>query len=63
MMRRGGHANPRAALRYQHATQDRDRALADALGALALPAKISAIGHVVGTPADGREMAPSKKGA
>jgi integrase len=36
LMRRGGHANPTAALRYQHATEDRDRAIADALAALAL---------------------------
>ena len=35
LMRRGGHANPRAALRYQHATEDRDRAIADALAGLA----------------------------
>ena len=35
LMRRGGHANPRAALRYQHATEDRDRAIADALARLA----------------------------
>jgi integrase len=35
LMRRGGHASPRAALKYQHATQDRDRALADALAELA----------------------------
>ncbi len=35
LMRRGGHANPRAALRYQHATEDRDRAIAEALAALA----------------------------
>jgi integrase len=35
LMRRGGHANPRAALRYQHATQDRDQALADALAQMA----------------------------
>lgn len=33
--RRGGHANPVAALRYQHATEDRDRAIADALASLA----------------------------
>jgi integrase len=37
LMRRGGHASPRAALRYQHATADRDRALADALANLAAP--------------------------
>ena len=35
LMRRGGHANPRAALRYQHATEDRDRAIANALAVLA----------------------------
>ena len=38
LMRRGGHANPRAALRYQHATEDRDRAIADALADLATSA-------------------------
>jgi integrase len=35
LMRRGGHANPTAALRYQHATEDRDRVIADALAELA----------------------------
>jgi integrase len=35
LMRRGGHGNPRAAMRYQHATEERDRAIADALSALA----------------------------
>ena len=35
LMRRGGHASPTAALRYQHATEDRDRAIADALAELA----------------------------
>jgi len=35
LMRRGGHANPAAALRYQHATEERDRAIADALAELA----------------------------
>jgi integrase len=35
LMCRGGHANPTAALRYQHATEDRDRAIADALADLA----------------------------
>ena len=33
-MFRMGHASPQAALRYQHATDDRDRAIADALDAL-----------------------------
>jgi integrase len=35
LMHRAGHASPAAALRYQHATADRDRALADALAQLA----------------------------
>jgi integrase len=35
LMRRAGHASQSAALRYQHATDDRDRVLADALGKLA----------------------------
>lgn len=34
LMERLGHASPRAALIYQHATADRDRAIADALDAL-----------------------------
>jgi len=32
-----GHANSAAALRYQHATASRDRVIADALSALAMP--------------------------
>ena len=35
LMRRGGHTSLTAALRYRHATEDRDRVLADALGELA----------------------------
>jgi integrase len=37
LMHRAGHSSGAAALRYQHATQDRDRILADALGALVRP--------------------------
>ena len=33
-MRRAGHKSPAAALRYQHATEDRDRAIAEALAEL-----------------------------
>jgi integrase len=40
LMHRAGHASPAAALRYQHATEDRDRVLADALAALAEPARV-----------------------
>ena len=35
LMHRAGHSSSVAAMRYQHATKDRDRVLADALGALA----------------------------
>ena len=35
IMKRGGHSSPTAALRYQHATMERDRALADSLAAMA----------------------------
>ncbi|MGH9047936.1 MAG: tyrosine-type recombinase/integrase [Acidimicrobiales bacterium] len=40
LMHRAGHASPVAALRYQHATEDRDRVLADALAALASVADV-----------------------
>ena len=40
LMKRAGHASPAAALRYQHATADRDRVIADALGELAASAKV-----------------------
>ncbi|MGH9108835.1 MAG: site-specific integrase [Acidimicrobiales bacterium] len=43
LMRRAGHASPQAALRYQHATEDRDRALAAALAGLAPNAEVVAI--------------------
>jgi integrase len=39
LMARLGHSSPRAALIYQHATRERDKAIADALGKLAGPAK------------------------
>ena len=37
LMRRGGQSTAAAALVYQHATDERDRSLADALGAMAKP--------------------------
>ena len=40
LMHRAGHASPVAAIRYQHATKDRDRALAAALAGLASPAPV-----------------------
>ena len=43
LMHRMGHASPRAALRYQHATRERDEVIAEALSDLieAVPAKVS----------------------
>jgi integrase len=71
LMRRGGHANPRAALRYQHATEDRDRAIADALAGLAEVAPVVPVpepepenfAHVARTTKPDTEKAPSEKGA
>lgn len=37
LMKRLGHASPAAALRYQHATAERDRSIAEALGRLMAP--------------------------
>jgi integrase len=48
LMHRAGHKSALAALRCQHATEDRDRALADALGALAAVVPLG--------PRDGRAM-------
>jgi integrase len=39
LMHRAGHSSSVAAMRYQHATKDRDRVIADALGALAQPSE------------------------
>ena len=40
LMARGGHSTATVALRYQHATEDRDRALAAALAGLVRPAAV-----------------------
>ena len=40
LMHRGGHSTPAAALRYQHATEDRDEAVARAMAALAQAAPV-----------------------
>ncbi len=57
LMVRMGHASPKAALRYQHATRDRDAAIAKALSDLVeqaqLPAARSAPGAPTGEPVDG----------
>jgi integrase len=41
LMHRAGHASASASLRYQHATQDRDHVLADALAELAERSQVS----------------------
>lgn len=51
LMRRAGHASPAAALRYQHATEDRDKVLADALAGMAPKAPVVAIPRSVGRKA------------
>jgi hypothetical protein len=53
IMMRGGHKSPAAALRYQHSTRDRDRALADALAKMAEVPTITAL-PVGETLTDGR---------
>jgi integrase len=67
LMRRGGHANPRAALRYQHATADRDKVIAEALAALAEKAPVVPIAHAARTRVENQGLetvkAPHKKGA
>jgi integrase len=45
LMARMGHASPQAALVYQHATAERDRAIADALGEM-IVASLAAGGEV-----------------
>lgn len=54
LMHRAGHSSPDAALRYQHATRDRDRVIADALGELAVSAKVTMEGQ--GDAGKGRVM-------
>jgi integrase len=56
LMARMGHANPRAALIYQHATRDRDAAIAAALSDLAKPAKVTGI-------ASSQTAVPTRDGA
>jgi integrase len=40
LMARLGHSSPAAALRYQHATSERDRAIADQIDAMISPARV-----------------------
>ncbi len=43
LMHRAGHASSRAAMLYQHATRDRDHAIAEAMATLANPANVVAL--------------------
>lgn len=45
LMRQAGHSSPAAALRYQHATENRDKAIVDALTELGRGAKVVPMGH------------------
>ena len=45
LMERMGHTSTRAALIYQHATRDRDRAIARALGGLVEQVRASGVAH------------------
>ena len=47
-MARVGHSSPAAALRYQHATEDRATALAQALSVLAEPDPVTSISEARG---------------
>ena len=59
LMHRAGHKSPRAAMLYQHATEDRDRALAAALAAYVSPADIVDLAGA----RDGRAMEASAEEA
>jgi len=50
-MTRLGHSSPRAAMIYQHATRDRDKAIAQALGGLAWQARASQLARPEQEPA------------
>ena len=51
LMYRLGHASPQAALRYQHATRERDTAFADAIGLMMRAARPELTGADVGAHA------------
>jgi hypothetical protein len=50
LMARLGHSSPRAAMIYQHATKDRDKTIADALGQLAGKARSDSSGPQLAQP-------------
>ncbi len=56
LMVRIGHSSPRAALIYQHATEERDRAVADQLDILIASTERTPRAKVVKLPRDPRAM-------
>ena len=62
LMRRAGHKSPAAALRYQHATEDRDRALAAALAELSQAAEVVPIKARDGRAMDGKSKESANPG-
>lgn len=56
LMSRMGHSTPRAALIYQHATEERDQAIADHLDAVIETTRAAKRPPVVELPRDGRAM-------
>jgi integrase len=58
LMARMGHSSTRAALIYQHASQDRERAIGAAVSALVEATRPDPIGHATGTEAGSGEEAP-----
>jgi len=56
LMVRIGHANPRAALIYQHATAERDKAIAESLSELAGRSRTPHLRSVPRPPDGGREV-------
>ena len=47
LMARLGHASPQAALRYQHATRERDEAIAAGVDRLLAVDEVDDVGHVI----------------
>jgi uncharacterized protein YoaH (UPF0181 family) len=62
LMARMGHSSTRAALIYQHASRDRERAIGAVVSARVEAARTNVKGHVGGTdPGSGRKAPPGQK--
>lgn len=62
LMARMGHATPDAALRYQHATEDRDRVIAQALADFAIPVSVVDIATARNADGSGTNVARRPRG-